>query len=99
MKKYKPLTYGFVTSPELSVHRKGKEGRLVNRKSVKLFNECMEAEKEVIEEGAKKYTTIETDPYKAVYYGFSRNNYRRCKRKHKRKYRNSRTKNNRRSIR
>lgn len=32
MKKYKPLTYGFVTSPELSVHRKGKEGRLVNRK-------------------------------------------------------------------
>ena len=63
MKKYKPLTYGFVTSPELSVHRKGKEGRLVNRKNVKLFNECMEAEKEVIEEGAKKYTTIETDPY------------------------------------
>lgn len=63
MKKYKPLTYGFVTSPELSVHRKGKEGRLVNRKNVKLFNECMEAEKEVIKEGAKKYTTIETDPY------------------------------------
>lgn len=63
MKKYKPLAYGFVTSPELSVHRKGKEGRLVNRKNVKLFNECMEAEKEVIEEGAKKYTTIETDPY------------------------------------
>ena len=45
MKKYKPLTYGFVTSPELSVHRKGKEGRLVNRKNVKLFNEYMEAEK------------------------------------------------------
>ena len=31
--------------------------------NVKLFNECMEAEKEVIKEGAKKYTTIETDPY------------------------------------
>lgn len=37
--------------------------KLLTRKNVKLFNECMEAEKEVIEEGAKKYTTIETDPY------------------------------------
>lgn len=63
MKNYKPLAYGFITSPELSVLRKGREGRLVNIKNVRLFNECMEAEKENIKEGARKYTTIETDPY------------------------------------
>lgn len=54
MKRYKPLAYGFVTSPELSVFRKGKEGRLVNRKNVGLFNQFMEAEKENIAEGARK---------------------------------------------
>lgn len=54
MKRYKPLAYGFITSPELSVFRKGKEGRLVNRKNVGLFNKFMEAEKENIAEGARK---------------------------------------------
>ncbi len=54
MKRYKPLTYGFVTSPELSVFRKGKEGRLVNRKNVELFNQFMKDEKENIAEGARK---------------------------------------------
>lgn len=63
MEKYRPLVYGFITSPELSVLRKGREGRLVNIRNVKLFNECMEAEKETIKKGAGIYTTIETDLY------------------------------------
>lgn len=63
MRRYSPICYGFITSPELSVFRKGKEGRLVNRKSVKLFNDCMESEKTTIQQGAKKYTEIVTDPY------------------------------------
>ncbi len=63
MKKYRPLTYGFITSPELSVFRKGREGRLVNKRNVMLFNKCMEAEEENIRKGAKKYKIIETDPY------------------------------------
>ena len=63
MKKYRPLTYGFVTSPELSVLRKGREGRLVNKRNVMLFNKYMEEEKENIRKGAEKYKIIETDPY------------------------------------
>ena len=63
MRRYSPICYGFITSPELSVFRKGKEGRLVNRKSIKLFNDCMESEKTTIQQGAKKYTEIVTDPY------------------------------------
>ena len=63
MQRYKPLAYGFVTSPELSVFRKGKEGRLVNRKNVGIFNECLARESEAIAEGSQKYTVIETDPY------------------------------------
>lgn len=63
MKNYKPLTYGFITSPELSVLRKGKEGRLVNIKNVRLFNEYMKAEEDTIKNGAEKYTIIRTDQY------------------------------------
>lgn len=63
MKRYKPLTYGFITSPETSVLRKGREGRLVNLKSVKLFNDCMAQEDKVISAGSGKYNKIETDRY------------------------------------
>ena len=72
MKKYSPICYGFVTSPELSVFRKGKEGRLVNKKSVKLFNDCMNKERDSIQKGAKKYTEIETDPYQGFLKSFIR---------------------------
>lgn len=72
MKKYSPICYGFVTSPELSVYRKGKEGRLVNKKSVKLFNDCMSKEREAIQQGSKKYTEIETDPYQGFLKSFIR---------------------------
>ena len=72
MKKYSPICYGFVTSPELSVYRKGKEGRLVNKKSVKLFNDCMSKERESIQQGSKKYTEIETDPHQGFLKSFIR---------------------------
>lgn len=63
LQKYKPLTYGLVTSPEISVARKGKEGRLVNIKNVQLFNEYFEKEQNFIKNAAGKYTKIKTDPY------------------------------------
>lgn len=63
MKKYKPLTYGFITSPETSVLRKGREGRLVNLKSVKLFNDCMAQEDKAISAGSGQYSKIKTDNY------------------------------------
>ena len=63
MKRYKPLTYGFITSPETSVLRKGREGRLVNLKSVKLFNDCMAQEDKAISAGSGQYSKIKTDNY------------------------------------
>lgn len=63
LQKYKPLVYEFITSPEISVARKGKEGRLVNRKNVKLFNDYMRKETPFIKSVSGKYTEIETDPY------------------------------------
>lgn len=63
LQRYNPLAYGLVTSPEISVARKGKEGRLVNRKNVQLFNEYLEKEHDSIEKSSEKYTIMQTDPY------------------------------------
>lgn len=63
MKKYKPLAYGFITSPELSVQRKGKPGRLVNISNIKSFNSCMKNHENDFKKGSLKYTQILTDPY------------------------------------
>lgn len=63
LQKYKPLSYGLVTSPEISVERKGKEGRLVNRKNVQLFNDYFEREQNFMKGASGKYTMIKTDSY------------------------------------
>lgn len=63
VKKYKPITYGFITSPELSVERKGKEGRLVNKKNVKLFNEYFSQELRTIKNNSTKINLVYTDIY------------------------------------
>ncbi len=60
---YKPLVYNFLTSPETSVARKGKEGRLVNRKSVGIYNNCLLQNKDLIESYSQHQHFIETDPY------------------------------------
>ena len=61
--KYKPLTYGFLTSPELSVFRKGKPGRLVNVENVEKFNRHFLKEQSFLKKASKKYSFMETDPY------------------------------------
>jgi len=63
VRKYQPLTYGFFTTPETSVQRKGKEGRLVNLKNVKLFNDYFLQELETIRQGSAKMDVIYTDMY------------------------------------
>lgn len=68
--KYRPITYCFETSPELSVFRKGKEGRLVNRKNVALFNESMKRELGAIASNSSRMRLIQTDPYQGDLKGF-----------------------------
>lgn len=61
--KYRPLVYGFVTSPELSIQRKGGEGRLVNRNSIATFNELFTGSQDFVKQRAIKYSLITTDSY------------------------------------
>lgn len=70
LRKYEPITYGFLTSPELSVQRKGKPGRLVNVPNVRRFNGHFMGEQETIKSLSSKYTLFETDPYQGDLKGF-----------------------------
>ena len=63
LKRYKPLAYGFKTSPELSIKRKGGEGRLVNKSSLILFNDLLDKHHKFIADHSFKYNVTETDPY------------------------------------
>lgn len=63
MSKYKPLTYGFYTTPETSIMRKGKPGRLVNQVTLTEYNSQFVAAEDFIKERSEKYTHIDTDPY------------------------------------
>lgn len=63
LQKYKPLVYVLITSPELSVERKGKPGRLVNVESMRIFNSYLEKEQPFLENASLKYSIIHTDPY------------------------------------
>ena len=63
LRKYRPLTYNFLTSPEISVLRKGREGRLVNLKNVKRFNTHLLEEVEKIKSYSDSYYFVETDSY------------------------------------
>ena len=63
MKKYRPLTCNFLTSPKISILRKGKEGRLVNLKNVERFNNCLKQESETIKSHSSMYNFIKTDEY------------------------------------
>ena len=62
-KKYNPLAYGFITSPEISIKRKGGEGRLVNKNSLKMFNEHFANQQDFIKAHALEYHTYQTDSY------------------------------------
>jgi hypothetical protein len=63
MQKYKPLTYGFFTSPEISILRKGKPGRLVNETTLGMFNRNFTKTEPFFKRMSKKFTHINTDEY------------------------------------
>ena len=61
--EYKPLAYSFLTSPEISVKRKGKEERLVNKRNVGIFNKYLLQENSLMASYSKRYYFAETDSY------------------------------------
>ena len=63
VQKYKPISYCFITSPEISIQRKGKPGRLVNTQTIEAFNKCFSKSIPMIKEHSSKVTIQETDAY------------------------------------
>ena len=63
LSKYRPLTYGLITSPELSIERKGRPGRVVNKEYLESYNGCLNNEYDSINKCSSKYTTLQTDEY------------------------------------
>ena len=61
--KYKPIVYGFYTTPELSIERKGRPGKFVNVQSLNTYNEKFLSEQKDIRRIASAYKFIETDQY------------------------------------
>ena len=62
-KDYKPIVYNFITSPELSIYRKGKEGKCVNRNSIANFNLHLNGCREFFDKHSSIYREFETDSY------------------------------------
>ena len=63
VQKYKPLSYVLFTSPEISIERKGKPGRLVNNINITVFNKCLKDSIQKIKDLSCMTTTQETDGY------------------------------------
>lgn len=62
-KGYKPITLGFLTSPELSVKRKESEGRYVNVRTLSAYNRILLRSQERISELSSSYSLTSTDDY------------------------------------
>lgn len=63
IKEYKPITYGFLTSTELSVRRKGSVGRYVNRETLNSYNTILLKSQDKISKLSSSYHLISTDEY------------------------------------
>lgn len=63
LNKYRPITYNLITSPELSVKRKGRPGRIVNIPSIEMVNSYLDRENEFLASLSSKYNVIKTDQY------------------------------------
>lgn len=63
LKGYKPLTQVFFTSPELSIFRKGTEGRFVNTQTLTKYNSILNQELDTINHIAARTNITVTDQY------------------------------------
>lgn len=62
-KEYKPITLGFLTSPELTVKRKGSEGRYVNLRTLGAYNKILLRSQDRISGLSSSYSLTSTDNY------------------------------------
>lgn len=60
---YKPISLGFLTSPELSVQRKGSVGRCVNPENLNAYNRILLEKQGEISNLSSSYSLIKTDNY------------------------------------
>ena len=60
---YKPITLGFLTSPELSVKRKGSIGRYVNPRTLSSYNRILLENQNQISQLSTNYNLTRTDKY------------------------------------
>ena len=63
LKGYKPLTQVFFTSPELSILRKGSEGRFVNTSTITTYNSILNQELDTVKGMALRTNVTVTDQY------------------------------------
>lgn len=63
LKGYKPLTQVFFTSPELSILRKGSEGRFVNTSTLTTYNSILNQELDTVRGMALRTNVTVTDQY------------------------------------
>ena len=63
LKEYKPLAQVFFTSPELSILRKGSEGRFVNTQTLTKYNSILNQELDTIRNIASGTNITVTDQY------------------------------------
>lgn len=69
-KKYKPVCKIFVTSPDLSIQRKGGPGTFVNQKSIQQYNQLLQYQIPEIKKRAGYSDIVYTDTYQGNIRGF-----------------------------
>lgn len=60
---YKPISLGFITSPELSIQRKGSIGRFVNPQTLTAYNRTLLEKQGEISALSSSYSLTKTDDY------------------------------------
>ena len=60
---YRPITLGFITTPELSVQRKGQPGRAVNVENLSAYNRILLSAQNEIEKNSFTNSLTRTDTY------------------------------------
>ena len=63
LKVYKPITQVFFTSPQLSILRKGSEGRFVNNRTLTTYNSILNQELDTVRNMSSRTNITVTDQY------------------------------------
>lgn len=69
-REYKPVCKIFVTSPDLSIERKGGPGTFVNQKSIQRYNQLLQSQAPEIQKRSGYSSSVHTDVYQGNIRGF-----------------------------